>query len=399
MKIAYRISKIEASKTLQVKEKALMLKGEGLDVIDLTAGEPDFNTPPYICQAGIDAINSGFTKYTANTGIPELRKQISAKLKLENNLDYSSEQIIVSNGAKQAILNALLAVVDDEDQVILPSPYWVSYPEQIKIAGGKPLIIDTSKNEFKINPELLKSYMTDKSRAIILNSPGNPTGVVYTSEEIEALANFLKNYSIWIISDEIYEKIIFDGLKHVSIASFRSLIEKTIVINGFSKSYSMTGWRIGYAAGPIHVVKAMSKIQSHYTSNASSISQKAALTALQEKSDDIEMMRRKFEERRNYVRSELDSRPYFTYVNPQGAFYFFIKISAAFGCKDGDQIIDDSVKFSTYVTEKYRVVTVPGAAFGADQYIRLSFAASEKDLEKGIQHLIEAMDNMLEMKK
>jgi aspartate aminotransferase len=399
MKIAYRISKIEASKTLQVKEKALMLKGEGLDVIDLTAGEPDFNTPPYICQAGIDAINSGFTKYTANTGIPELRKQISAKLKLENNLDYSSEQIIVSNGAKQAILNALLAVVDDEDQVILPSPYWVSYPEQIKIAGGKPLIIDTSKNEFKINPELLKSYMTDKSRAIILNSPGNPTGVVYTSEEIEALANFLKNYSIWIISDEIYEKIIFDGLKHASIASFGSLIEKTIVINGFSKSYSMTGWRIGYAAGPIHVVKAMSKIQSHYTSNASSISQKAALTALQEKSDDIEMMRRKFEERRNYVRSELDSRPYFTYVNPQGAFYFFIKISAAFGCKDGDQIIDDSVKFSTYVTEKYRVVTVPGAAFGADQYIRLSFAASEKDLEKGIQHLIEAMDNMLEMKK
>jgi aspartate aminotransferase len=399
MKIAYRISKIEASKTLQVKEKALMLKGEGLDVIDLTAGEPDFNTPPYICQAGIDAINSGFTKYTANTGIPELRKQISAKLKLENNLDYSSEQIIVSNGAKQAILNALLAVVDDEDQVILPSPYWVSYPEQIKIAGGKPLIIDTSKNEFKINPELLKSYMTDKSRAIILNSPGNPTGVVYTSEEIEALANFLKNYSIWIISDEIYEKIIFDGLKHVSIASFGSLIEKTIVINGFSKSYSMTGWRIGYAAGPIHVVKAMSKIQSHYTSNASSISQKAALTALQEKSDDIEMMRRKFEERRNYVRSELDSRPYFTYVNPQGAFYFFIKISAAFGCKDGDQIIDDSVKFSTYVTEKYRVVTVPGAAFGADQYIRLSFAASDKDLEKGIQHLIEAMDNMLEMKK
>jgi aspartate aminotransferase len=399
MKIASRISKIEASKTLQVKEKALIMKGEGLDVVDLTAGEPDFNTPTYICQAGIDAINSGFTKYTANTGIPELRKIISVKLKIDNKLEYSPDQIIVSNGAKQAILNALLALVDDGDQVILPSPYWVSYPEQIKIAGGKPLIIDTSKNEFKINPELLKRHVTDQTRVIILNSPGNPTGVVYTSKEIEAIATFLENCDIWIISDEIYEKIIFDGLIHTSIASFGSLLEKTIVINGFSKSYSMTGWRIGYAAGPLEVVKSMSKIQSHYTSNASSISQKAALTALKEKSDDIEKMRKIFEERRNYLRSKLDSRPYFSYVNPQGAFYFFINISSAFGCKDGDQIIDNSIKFSTYVTEKYRVVTVPGAAFGADQYIRFSFAASDEDLEKGIQRLIEAMDNMLELKK
>ncbi len=280
MKLASRISNIEASRTLQVKEKALDLQARGIKVIDLTAGEPDFNTPTFICQAGIDAINNGFTKYTANNGIPELRQLISQKLKRDNGLDYSPEQVIVSNGAKQSILNALLAILNDGDEVIVPSPYWVSYPEQIKIAGGVPRILDTCRTGFKLGPDELKKNITAKTTAVILNSPGNPTGVVYSREELKELAGILKTQDIWVISDEIYEKIIFDGLHHTSIASLNGMIGKCIVINGFSKSYSMTGWRLGYAAGPLNVVKAMSKIQGHYTSNASSISQKAAVAAL-----------------------------------------------------------------------------------------------------------------------
>jgi len=398
MKLASRISKIETSKTIQVKEKALQLKAQGYDVIDLTAGEPDFNTPAFVRAAGVKAIEEGFTRYTANTGIPELRDAIARKLKSDNNLDYTPEQIIVSNGAKQAILNTLMALVEEGDEVLLPLPYWVSYPEQIKIAGAKPVFIDTRESNFKVTPELIDKHLTPRTRALILNSPSNPTGVVLTPDEIRNLAEILMKHKIWIISDEIYEKIIFDGLKHVSIATFGDLIERTIVINGFSKSFAMTGWRIGYAAGPLPVVKAMSKIQSHYTSNASSISQKAALAALNGPQDEIEKMRVTFEQRRNYIRNRLNSRPYFNYVNPQGAFYFFIKVSEAYGYRKNDVIIDNSINFCTFLTENSYLVGVPGAAFGADDYIRLSFAASQSELEKGMDRLIETMDKMVESK-
>ncbi|UCF65949.1 MAG: pyridoxal phosphate-dependent aminotransferase, partial [bacterium] len=374
MQIANRINNIEASKTLQVKEKALQLKAKGIKVIDLTAGEPDFQTPELIAQAGIRAIQEGFTKYTANTGIPELRTKIAQKLHTDNNLDYTPEQIIVSNGAKQSILNALLSIVNEGDEVILPSPYWVSYPEQIKIAGGTPVIVDTRYHQFKLSPSLLQQHITPNTRVLILNSPSNPTGVVYSKSELSELAEVLKNENIWIISDEIYEKIIFDGLQHTSIAALGNLIEKSIVINGFSKSYSMTGWRVGYAAAPLPVVKAMSKIQGHSTSNASSISQKAALAALQESDAEVEKMRKTFEERRNFIQQQLDSRPYFSYIYPQGAFYFFINISKSFGKQAGDKVIENSLDFSTYVTENYHMVSVPGIAFGANDYIRLSFA-------------------------
>jgi aspartate aminotransferase len=398
MKPSSRISKIEASKTLQVKEKALVLKSKGIDVIDLTAGEPDFNTPKSICQAGIDAINQGFTKYTANTGIPVLREKIAEKLKTENGLQYSPNQIIISNGAKQAILNALLALIEESDEVILPAPYWVSYPEQIKLAGGNPIIVDTSETNFKMTASDFEAHITPRTKMVILNSPSNPTGVVYEYAELKELAEILANKEIWILTDEIYEKLIYDGLKHYSIASFGNLIEKSIVINGFSKSYSMTGWRIGYAAGPMEVVKGMAKIQSHYTSNASSISQKAALAAFDGLSEEVENMRKTFEDRRNFIKSALDSKPYFSYVYPQGAFYFFINVSAVYGCKDGDLLIDNSVKFCTYVTENYHVVTVPGAAFGNDEFIRASFAASSEELDKGMQKLTKAMETMLAMK-
>ena len=261
--ISSRLSKIEASKTLQVKEKALELKAKGIDVVDLTAGEPDFNTPENICLAGIEAIKQGFTKYTANTGIPKLREAICEKLKNENNLTFTPDQIVVSNGAKQSILNALFAILDENDEVILPMPYWVSYPEQIKLAGGVPLIIDTTKTGFKLSADDLAQKLNPRVKAIILNSPCNPTGIVYTSNELSNLAKVLEKNYLWIITDEIYEKIIFDGLKHISIATFGNLIQKSIIINGFSKSHAMTGWRLGYSAAPLNVTKAMSKIQSH----------------------------------------------------------------------------------------------------------------------------------------
>jgi aspartate aminotransferase len=399
MQISERSSQVEASKTLQVKEKALELKARGIDVIDLTAGEPDFNTPENICRAGIDAINKGFTKYTANTGIPKLREAICAKLKSDNDLTFTPEQIVVSNGAKQSILNALFAIINPGDEVILPMPYWVSYTEQIKLAGGIPSIIDTTKTGFKLSPNDLTDRLNSRTKAIIINSPSNPTGIVYTSEELAVLAEILAKYDVWIITDEIYEKIIFDGLQHTSIASFGDLLQKSIVINGFSKSHAMTGWRLGYSAAPLSVTKAMAKIQSHYTSNASSISQHAGLAALQTPVTEIEKMREEFEIRRNKVISILKSRDYFSFAHPQGAFYFFVKVSDVFGSRIDNQVIDSSVKFSAYITENYHVVTVPGIAFGSDDYIRISFATSLEQLELGMGKLISAMDNLRTLKK
>jgi aspartate aminotransferase len=399
MQISNLISEIQTSKTIQVKEKALKLKSSGIDVVDLTAGEPDFQTPDFIREAGIKAIRDGFTKYTENAGIPGLRQKIARKLKEDNQLEYAPEQIIVSNGAKQCILNALMAILNKGDEVIFQSPYWVSYPEQTIIAGGKPVTINTLKTRYKIDPDELRKNITPKTRILIFNSPSNPTGIVYSREELNMLAEILIKENIWIISDEIYEKIIYDGLKHYSIAAQDKLIEKCIVINGFSKSYSMTGWRLGYAAGPLPIIKAMSKIQSHYTSNASSISQKAAEAALSGAMEEITEMAATFEQRRNYIKSQLDGSPYFDYVFPQGAFYFFINISKAFGKTTGTHTINNSVDFSNYATENYHVVTVPGVAFGADDFIRLSFAASQDDLKKGMQRLIKAMDQLIQGSK
>ncbi len=399
MKIASRISRIEASKTLQVKEKALQLKAKGIDVVDLTAGEPDFDTPSYISKAGIEAIQSGFTRYTANAGIPDLLKAIADKLRNDNGLDYNPNQIIVSNGAKQSILNALMAIVEAGDEVLIIAPYWVSYPEQVKIAGAQPVIIDTGNTGFKLTPEILESHITPRTQAIILNSPSNPTGVVYTRDELNALADVLQKHSIWIISDEIYEKIIYDGLTHTSIATFGDLIGKSIVVNGFSKSFAMTGWRLGYAAAPLEVTRAMGKIQGHYTSNASSISQKAALAALTGPQNDLETMREQFELRRNYIRDQLRKRDYFSFVNPGGAFYFLIKVSEAYGCEFNGQKINDSVSISSYLAEEKHLVAVPGIAFGADEYIRISFATSREQLERGMKGLIDGMDHLMELKK
>lgn len=390
MYIAKLSKRIEQSETLRVKEKALQLKQQGVDVVDLTAGEPDFPTPSHICEAGINAIREGFTRYTANTGTPELRQAIIEKFKRDNNLTYAMNQIIVSAGAKQGLTNAVLTLAEKGDEVIIIAPYWVSYLQQVRLANAKPIIIDSSKTGFKVTPQDLESHINANTRLIIFNSPSNPTGIVYTPDELAGLAEVLTKHGIWIVSDEIYEKIIFDDYTHKSFAQFPELFNKTIVINGVSKAYSMTGWRIGYAAGPSDVIKGMAKVQSHYAM-APSISQKAALEALTGDQSNIEKMRQTFEKRRNFLIEKLKEYPDIKYAYPQGAFYLFIDISSTFGKKWNGKAIKNCLDFSEYLIESQYLVVVPGSGFGSPNYIRLSFAASDKELEEGITRLLASL--------
>jgi aspartate aminotransferase len=393
MKISERCKQIEQSETLRVKGKALELKQKGIDVIDLTAGEPDFPTPKNIRDAGIQAINEGFTKYTANTGIPELRKAIVEKLKKENDLIYTADQIIVSAGAKPALSNAVLAIVEDGDEVIIVAPYWVSYLQQVRLANASPVIIDTSQTNFKLTPEALESHISPKTRLLMFNSPSNPTGIVYSPVELEALSKVLAKYDIWILSDEIYEKIIYDSVVHKSFAQFPELFEKTAIINGVSKAYSMTGWRIGYTAGPKDLINAIGKIQSHYAM-APSISQKAAYEALAGDQGEVERMRKKFEYRRNLLAEMMKQKPEIIYVYPQGAFYIFMDISSTIGKTWNGSIIEDSMDFCEYLIETQHLVLVPGNGFGSPNYLRMSFAASEEDLREGMLRLFRGLSGL-----
>ena len=388
-------NRIEQSETLRVKEKALQLKQQGVDVVDLTAGEPDFPTPSNVCEAGINAIKEGFTRYTANAGMPELRQAIIEKFKRDNNLTYAMNQIIVSAGAKQALTNAVLTIAEKGDEVIVIAPYWVSYYQQVRLANATPIIIDSSKTGFKITPQDLEAHITSNTRLIIFNSPSNPTGIVYTPDELAGLAAVLAKHDIWIVSDEIYEKIIFDNFTHKSFAQFPELFEKTIVINGVSKAYSMTGWRIGYAAGPTEVIKGMGKIQSHYAM-APSISQKAAAEALKGDQSNVEKMRQTFEKRRNLLVQKFNDYPDIKYAYPQGAFYLFIDISSAFGKKWNGKTIENCLDFSEYLIESQYLVVVPGTGFGSPNYIRMSFAASDEELEAGFTRLISSLKSLLD---
>ncbi len=393
MRIAERSKRIEKSETLRVKEKALQLKQQGVDVVDLTAGEPDFPTPPNVCEAGINAINEGFTRYTANAGMPELREAIVEKFKRDGNLSYTIDQIVVSAGAKQALTNAVLTLAEKGDEVIIIAPYWVSYLQQVRLANAKPVVIDSSQTGFKITPRDLEAHITPNTRLIIFNSPSNPCGIVYSPNELAALAEILQKHDIWIVSDEIYEKIIFDDCTHKSFAQFPNLFEKTIVVNGVSKAYAMTGWRIGYAAGPTDAIKGMGKIQSHYAM-APSISQKAALEALTGDQRNVEKMRQTFEQRRNLLIEKLNDFPHVKYAYPQGAFYLFIDISSTFGKKWNGNTIENSMDFSEYLIETQHLVVVPGTGFGSPNYIRLSFAASDQELDDGFTGLIRSMETL-----
>ena len=348
----------------------------------MAAGEPDFDTPDFVKTAAIEAINSGFTKYTPTTGIPELKQLISAKFKKNNSLEYAPNQIIASCGAKHSIFNTLLALINPEDEVLIPSPYWVSYPEMVNICAGVPRFIQTSaKNEFKITPQELAKNITPKSKLLILNSPSNPTGCVYTEDELRRISEICVNNNIFVISDEIYEKLIYDGCKHVSIASLgKEIYDLTVTVNGFSKSFSMTGWRLGYLGAPAVIAEAISRLQDHSTSNPNSIAQKAGIAALGAPDNFYKRICQQFQERRDYCISRLKSLPKITPVIPKGAFYIFCDIS-------GTKL--RSLEVANQLLDKKYLSVIPGDGFGADNYIRISFAASLEQLEKGMNRLEE----------
>jgi len=386
--LSERALNVEESKTLAIIGKAKQMTQEGYDVINLSGGEPDFPTPDFICQAAIKAINEGFTKYTANNGILELRKAICNKLKKDNNIEYKPEQIIVSNGGKQAIANVLLSLINKDDEVIIPGPYWVSYPEMVKLADGKPVIINSNiDTDFKISPRQLEEAITDKTKLIIFCSPSNPTGTVYSEEEIRNLFEVVKNKeNIFILSDEIYEYLIYDSIKHFSIASIKEFYDRVITINGVSKAYSMTGWRIGYAGGPKWIIDACSKIQSQTTSNPCSISQKASLAAIEGNQSIVFEMRDEFKKRRNFMYKELNNINGLKVNNPQGAFYMLVSVEGLINKGYGNS----SEEIAKFLLEKHYLATVPGVAFGAENHLRLSYADSMENLEKAIERFNKA---------
>ncbi len=384
---------ISPSVTLEITAKAKEMKDKGIDVIGFGAGEPDFNTPSNIQNAGIEAIHSGNTRYTATSGIPELKRAICEKLKRENNLEYKPSNIIVSNGAKHSIFNALFAILNPGDEVIMPVPYWVSYPEFIRLCDGIPVPIEAKEeNDFKFDVKDLEAALTHKTKVIILNSPSNPTGTAYNSEELKAIADWAVKHNIFVISDEIYEKLIYDGYKHVSIASLGEDIKRlTVVVNGMSKAYAMTGWRIGYAAADEEIVKVMTNIQSHTTSNPCSISQYASVEGLTGDQSVIEDMKEQFVKRRDYMVEKINSIEGLSCKKTIGAFYVMANISKIKGRTIRDKFINSSLDFANLLLEEAKVAVVPGSAFGADDFIRLSYATSMRNIEEGLRRIEEIL--------
>ena len=389
MNYSKKAMNITPSITLAITAKAKELKGAGVDVVSFGAGEPDFNTPKNIMEAAIKSMEEGKTKYTPTSGIIELREAICKKLKEDNNLSYNSNQIIVSTGAKQCLADAFMAILNPGDEVIVPIPYWVSYPELIKLADGVPVFVEgKEENDYKYTLESLNKVVNDNTKAIIINSPNNPTGTVYSIDELKEIAEFAQKHDLIIISDEIYEKLIYDGKKHVSVASLsEDAYNRTIVINGFSKSYAMTGWRLGYAAGNAEVIKLMTSVQSHVTSNANSIAQYAGVEALNGPKDEIEKMVGKFEERRNLMIDRIKNITGLSVIRPEGAFYVMINLENYLGKSINENVINNSVDFSRELLEHEKVAVIPGSAFGLDKYIRLSYATSEELILKGLDRI------------
>ncbi|MDD2679474.1 MAG: pyridoxal phosphate-dependent aminotransferase [Candidatus Omnitrophica bacterium] len=379
-RLAKRLKNVKPSSTLAITSKAKKLKSEGFDIITLAAGEPDFDTPDFVKSAAIEAINSGFTKYTPTTGIPELKKLICEKFSKDNSVEYTPSQVVVSCGAKHSIFNALFALVNPKDEVLIPSPYWVSYPEMVNLCAGSARFIQTlPKNNFKITAKDLSSQISDKTKILILNSPSNPAGSVYTEDELRELAAICVKNKIFVISDEIYEKLIYDGLRHISIASLnKDICDLTLTVNGLSKSYSMTGWRIGYLAAPGYIAEAISRLQDHSTSNPNSIAQKAGLAALGAPDSFYKKICQQFQERRDYCIGRLKAMPKIKPVIPQGAFYIFCDIA---------KTNLDSTEVANRLLDEKSLSVIPGEGFGASNYIRLSFAASLENLKKGMDRL------------
>jgi len=391
--LSKRAREVKPSPTLAIDAKAKALIAEGVDVVNFGVGEPDFDTPDFIKQAAKDALDKGFTKYTPAAGTVELKDAVIEKFKKDNNLSYTREEIIVSCGAKHCLYNIAQALFGPGDEVLIPAPYWVSYPDQVVLNDAIPVIVQTSeKNGFVATVEELEAKITPRTKALILNSPSNPTGGIYERKALEKVAGVALKHGIIVISDEIYEKLIYDGREHVSIASLDNEIKKsTIVVNGLSKSHAMTGWRIGFAAGPKEIIKAMSDIQSQSTSNPNSIAQKASVAALRGPTDFIRMMHAEFEKRRNEIVKGLNKIPGFVCALPPGAFYAFPNVTAIYGKSCDGRVIKNSTELALHILEKGRVALIPGGPFGNDNHIRLSYATSLDNIKKGVERVREAI--------
>ncbi len=394
--ISERANRVKPSPTLTMDTKAKEMKAGGIDVISFGVGEPDFDTPEHIKEAAIRALRDGKTKYTAAAGIPELKEAIAAKLLRDNGLAYKPTEIIVSCGAKHSLYNAFQAILSPGDEVIIPAPYWVSYPAQVLLNDGVPVIAETREEDgFNLEPEHLASLITSRTKAIILNYPSNPTGLAYERKTLEAVAEIAVKHDLIVISDEVYEKLLYDGAEHISIASVSEEVKRrTLLVNGLSKSHAMTGWRIGYTSGPEDIIKAMTKIQGQSTSNPNSIAQWAAVEALIGPEDFLEPMLREFDKRRRYLVTELNEAEGITCMMPQGAFYAFPNVSGILGRKGPDGVIKDTSELAMYLLEKARVALVPGSAFGKEGFLRISYATSMENIEEGLRRIRGALERL-----
>lgn len=387
-----RLQRLAPSATLAMSQKSSEMKAQGIDVINMSVGEPDFNTPDHIKEAAKKAVDENYSRYSPVPGYPDLRKAIVAKLKNENNLDYSVNEILVSNGAKQSVCNTVMALVNPGDEVIIPAPYWVSYPQMVKLAGGNPVIVEAGFDQnFKMTPEQLEAAITPKTRLIILCSPSNPTGSVYSKEELAGLADVIKQHEdLFVLADEIYEHINYIG-RHESIAQFEGMKERAIIVNGVSKAYAMTGWRIGYIAAPEWIVKGCNKLQGQYTSGPCSVSQKAAEFAYVSSQECVEQMRQAFERRRNLIVELAKNIPGLEVNVPEGAFYLFPKCSSFFGKSDGTTVVKNSTDLALYLLEKGHVATVGGDAFGDPECFRMSYATSDDNIREAMRRIKESL--------
>jgi len=389
VKVSKRAQAVPPSATMAVTGRAKEMKAAGIDVIAFAAGEPDFDTPDIIKAAAVEALKAGKTKYTATNGIPQLRAAISEKLKAENGLEYSADQIIVNIGAKHSVYESLQAVIDAGDEVLLPTPYWVTYPEAVKLAGGVPVVVETDPaNSYKITPELLAAAIGKKTALLILNSPNNPGGFSYTPNELSAIAKVLEGTDVMVISDEIYEKLVYGDTKFVSFASLSDdAYNRTLTINGLSKAFAMTGWRLGYTAGPLDPIKAMGRLQSHMTQNPVSFAQSAAIVALEEAADVVEQMRGEFEKRGIFMAQRLNAIDGIECTEPTGAFYCFPDVSSHYGRVIGGKKIEGSMDFAKALLEDAKVAVVPGEPFGCQRNVRLSFACSLEQISNGLDRV------------
>ncbi|MDD5711340.1 MAG: pyridoxal phosphate-dependent aminotransferase [Smithellaceae bacterium] len=396
MKLAKRIGMIKPSPTLAITAKAESLRAEGRDIIGFGAGEPDFDTPANVKAAAVKAIDQGFTKYTPVGGTNDLKDAIIGKLERDNGLAYKRNQIVVSCGAKHTLYNLAQVLFEEGDEVIIPAPYWVSYPDIVILTGAKPVIVETKEEDgFKLRPEALKAAITKKTKAVVINSPSNPTGAAYTKAELDKLAEIIVPAGIIAISDDIYEKIIYDGFSFADIAQASEEMKKlTVVVNGVSKAYAMTGWRIGYAAGPEEIIAAISKIQSQNTSNPTSIAQKAAEEALKGDQQIVSVMVAEFNKRRNFIAAALNAMPGVSCLNPQGAFYVFPNVSGLFGKSFGGKVIRGSGDLAGFLLEEANIAVVAGEAFGSDRHIRLSYATSMAKIEEGMKRMTAALSKL-----